>query len=406
MATKKPSLYFLTTELPWPATSGGRIKTYRLLKFLSQHYDVRLACAHGANDRNTLTELREASGIASVQVFGELRSRNALNWFMAIAQFPTLNCYRVYSKKLESVMRWGIEQAEVTIVDHLEMMEMIPENLISKVIYHSHNAEFRLWADYAKIETNPIKKWVLDWEADRVKVFERWAIKRTAFTFAAPNDQASIMDANKLDANKFRLTYHLGDESLLEKPTIDLKGNKPRVLFMGTLSWMPNKDGINWYIDHVWPQVVSKMPSAELIICGKGADSNLVNKAANTKGVSYLGFVEDLNAVMETCKAAIIPLRFGSGMKIKTLDAMYRGLPVLSSNGGIGGLDVEHDNHALICQNDEEWVQQTISVLNEESKMQAMADRARALVRDKYVYPQIFRSMLGDMQQTFPSDVS
>jgi glycosyltransferase involved in cell wall biosynthesis len=239
-----------------------------------------------------------------------------------------------------------------------------------------------------------------------VKVFERWAIKRTAFTFAAPNDQASIMDANKLDANKFRLTYHLGDESLLEKPTIDLKGNKPRVLFMGTLSWMPNKDGINWYIDHVWPQVVSKMPSAELIICGKGADSNLVNKAANTKGVSYLGFVEDLNAVMETCKAAIIPLRFGSGMKIKTLDAMYRGLPVLSSNVGIDGLDVEHDNHALICQNDEEWVQQTISVLNEESKMQAMADRARALVRDKYVYPQIFRSMLGDMQQTFPSDVS
>ena len=93
-------------------------------------------------------------------------------------------------------------------------------------------------------------------------------------------------------------------------------------------------------------------------------------------------------------------------MKIKTLDAMYRGLPVVSSNVGIDGLDVEHENHALVCQKDEEWVQQTISVLNEESKMQAMADRTRALVRDKYVYPQIFRSMLGDMQQTFPNDVS
>ncbi|GAB5539133.1 MAG: glycosyltransferase family 4 protein [Salibacteraceae bacterium] len=399
MSSSKPSLYFISTEVPWPATSGGRIKTFRFLKFLSNHYDVRLVCAYGSNQEATLTALRKASGIISVQVFGEQKPRTLLNWFMAIMQFPTFNCFRVYSKKMESIIQWGIEQSDITIVDHLEMLEMIPQRLISKIVYHSHNAEFKLWSDFAELEKNPLKKWFLEWEAERVRVFERWAIRNTKFTFAAPNDSAMIVDKSDLDPQKFRLTYHLGNEAYLTSPPINLDENKPRVFFGGTLNWMPNLDGITWFMKTIWPDVKAAIPEAELVVCGSGASKPLIDHFRRTKGVDYKGFVPDVEDVMKECRCAIVPLRFGSGMKIKTLDALYRGLPLLSTETGVEGIDLQNGIHAIVTSSENQWISSLTTLLKDPKAGSDMSLAGRSLVAAKYTYPLIFPQMLEALKQ-------
>jgi glycosyltransferase involved in cell wall biosynthesis len=394
---KKPSLLFVTTELPWPANSGGRIKTFRLVQFLSNRFEVNLVCAHGADDVESLNTLKRETGFKSVQVFGAFRKRTPFNWFMATMQFPTFNSFRVYSKRLESMLNWGIQKTEIVIIDHLEMFEMIPEKLVPKTIYHSHNAEFKLWQDYAELEKNPLKKWVLDWEADRVKLFERWVINKCKFTFAAPNDSEALINESIIEPTKFRLTYHLGNDQFLNDEAIALEANANKVFFGATLSWMPNQDGINWFLKECWPSIRKSISSAELIICGTGADQDIMTRMRQTEGVTYKGYVDDIGAEMSNCSCAIIPLRFGSGMKIKTFDAMYRGLPIVSTKIGVEGIDIKDGEQALVADSSSEFAIHVINILSNYELAHSLAIAARKLSNEHYTYERIFESMLQDL---------
>lgn len=396
--SSKPSLLFLTTELPWPADSGGRIKSYRLIKFLSGLYDVQVLCAQGSDRPKDITLLREKSGASSVQAFDNNKSRTPFNFFMAVMRFPTFNTYRMYSKSIESMMKWGIESSDVVIVDHLEMMEMVPVKLVPKVIYHSHNAEFRLWKDYAQFELNPITKLGIQLEAGRVKAFERWVIRKSKFTFVAPNDADQLKSNMDIPVEKLKKTYHLGDEAMLDLPTVDISSNDPILFFGATLSWMPNRDGLVWFIRNCWKSVREAIPNAKLNVIGRGADGPLMSLMRQTEGINYLGFVDDLAQEMSKAKIAVIPLRFGSGMKVKTLEAMYRGLPIVSTPSGVDGLDVVHGNHARIAEEALDFAQEVVSLLNDSEAAQTLANNARNHVSKEYIYPIVFESMLADMK--------
>jgi len=397
VSTKK-SLLFLTTELPWPADSGGKIKSFRLIKFLAEHYEVRVLCAYGEERPKDLAELRERSGVASVQAFNNHKPRTAFNFFMALISFPTFNAFRVYSKSIESMMKWGIESSDVVIIDHLEMMEMIPAKMVPKVIYHSHNAEFKLWEDFAQFELNPIKKLSIQLEANRVKAFERWVIRKSKFTFASPNDAVYLSDNMDVPREKLKNTLHLGDENLLKLGPVNIASNGPVLFFGATLSWMPNRDGLVWFIRNCWKYILMRVPNAELNVCGRGADGSLMSLMRQTDGIQYLGFVDDLAAEMGKAALAIVPLRFGSGMKIKTLDAMSRGLPIVSTTSGVEGLTVEHGNHVRIANNEIEFAEHIIYLLENRVEASNQALSARSLVSEYYTYPAIFKEMLDDLQ--------
>lgn len=400
----KQKLLFVTTELPWPADSGGKIKTFRLLQFLALHYDVRLLCAQGQGMDEALKELPKHTAIKSVQAFNNHRPRNVINWLEALMRFPTFNAFRVYSKAFESMLKWGVDAADVVLVDHLEMLEMIDVKKLNKVAFHSHNAEFLLWKRYAEMNGNLISKAAALLESSRIFAFERWAIKATNITFAAPNDQQAWLEQMDLPAGKLKHTFHLGDESLLELTPPNVAQNYPTVIFAGTLSWMPNVDGVRWLLRSVWPSVVQQVPDAQLHICGKGAPQSLVSEIRQCKGVEFKGFVEDLGAAMNECSAAVVPLRIGSGMKIKTLDAMYRGLPLVTTPVGCEGLELVHDQHAVIAESPAAFADGIVGILKDRSKAQSMADQGRKLAAERYTYGAVFESMLRDLQAAFPKD--
>ncbi|MDB9701699.1 glycosyltransferase family 4 protein [Salibacteraceae bacterium] len=397
MSTEKKSLLFITTELPYPANSGGRIKSSRLIQFLSEYFDVRLVCAHSLESKPDLGKIRETFGVSSVQVFDTFKPRTPFNWFMALMQFPSFGTFRVYSKKLESMMKWGIDGADVVIIDHLDMMEMINQKQIGKVYYHSHNTEHKLWEDFALLEANPIKKWIIELEANRVKRFESWVIRKSKKTFAAPNDIENLKDAAGVDSDKFHLTYHLGDESFLDQPDLALEENGHKIFYAGTLNWMPNKDGLIWFLENCWGHIRSHVSDAELNICGSGADSDLLRLIETQTGVNYMGYVEDLKPLMAASSAAIVPLRFGSGMKIKTFDALYRGIPLITTSVGVEGAALESGVHCLIADDPSAFSNSVVEMLNDRTKASGLATAGRTLVRTSYTYPIIFKQMLTNL---------
>jgi len=141
-----------------------------------------------------------------------------------------------------------------------------------------------------------------------------------------------------------------------------------------------------------------KEPSAVLNVCGGGADEDLLKLMEKTAGVNALGFVNDLESIMQKSRCAIVPLRFGSGMKIKTFDALYRGLPLTTTTIGAEGIALENKKHAHIVDEDNAFADAVISVLNDTDAATTLRDQGRSICRAIYSYPSMLQGMLEDIR--------
>ncbi len=394
--TSARTLLFLTTDLPYPPTSGGTIKSWRLLEFLSEHFEVTLVCTKGGT-RENLEQLQRKLSIP-VHGFDLHKERSALAWLSSLVSASSLNAWRNHSKEIKHLVEQLAAPYDLVFADHLEVMDLIAARFRSKTIYHSHNAEFKLWQEVASRQSSPVKKWVANLEAKRIASFEKRSIESTHMTFAAPNDQSALTSELSVPANKLALTYHLGNDQLLELPAIDVSVNEKHVFYAGTLSWEPNRDGLQWFLENVWPLVIRQEPEAVLKVCGKGADDRLLELLNSGTGVNYLGFVDDLERVMSACRVAVVPLRFGSGMKIKTFDALYRGLPLVTTPTGADGIDLEHQKHAMIADDPANFAEHIQHLLSQPEQGARMAKDGRLLVRENYTYTAMFAQMLSSIQ--------
>lgn len=395
----QPTVLFLTTELPYPADSGGRIKSFRLLEHLSKQYRVKLLCAFGSNRPDDVKGLKETLDLETIQVFDNHQKRTGLNFLKALMYHPTFNAFRIYSDELANMVKWTCESTDLVIVDHLEAIHLMPEDFKGKMIYHSHNAEFKLWEHFAQNQSSFLVKSLMNLEAKRVKKLEKYTISRSIFSFVAPNDQKEIQAHIGFKDNAFRLTYHLGNDALLNANTIDLQRNAKQVFYAGTLSWEPNRDGMAWFITSCWPTIRKKEPSAELRVCGSGADASLTHLMRMTDGVTYLGFVDDLEKEMSQASVAVVPLRFGSGMKIKTFDALYRGIPLVSTSFGAEGLEIASGKHAFIEDDASAFSECVLTLLADKPLASEMSTSGRAFMTEKYTYAKLFESMTNDLNE-------
>lgn len=393
MASKK-RLLFLTTDLPFPPSSGGTIKSFRLLEFLSQHYDVEVICTKGKSERQ-LSGLRNSIHLIDATAFDIKVERNGFTWLKSLFAAPTFNAFRNQSDELKSEVDRASKRADIILADHLEVVHLIPDEMNQKLVYHSHNAESRLWHDMADRALGALQKMSISHEAQRVAKHEQKVIERSRLTFAAPNDIEYFTTEFKVNKNKLAITYHLGRDELLELPEIDLNTNRLAVFYAGTLSWEPNSNGLKWLLRKVWPEVIAKLSDAELIVCGKGADEELNELLKTTSGVQYKGFVDDLEIEMKQCRAAVVPLLFGSGMKIKTFDALYRGLPLITTSVGAEGIEIESGKHALVADSEADFARQIANALSEDHR--EMARNGRGLMSEKYTYEKLFQEMLEKM---------
>jgi glycosyltransferase involved in cell wall biosynthesis len=201
---------------------------------------------------------------------------------------------------------------------------------------------------------------------------------------AAPEDKLSLSKHTKVSITKFEDTYHLGDDNFLLFPQIEFDATEKSIFFFGTLSWEANLDGLCWFIQNVWPLLKKAEPNIIFYIIGKNPPSRLKKLAHNSGRIRLTGFVEDLDTYMSKCRVFVNPVRFGSGIKVKMLDAFYRGVPSVSSPTGIESLDVTHGAEVFIASEPQAWVQAIRKLLNDSATWLQLSQNARRLAKEKY----------------------
>lgn len=386
-------ILLITIELPYPPTSGGRMKSWNMLKYLSQRHEVGLACPVKYGDKQ-ITKMR---GQIKLKEFIADRCeipRTPKNLIKSYLHRIPLNVYRSKSQVvLENVAKVA-DQYQIILIDHYEAFQYIPQNYRGKVVFHAHNATYLMWERFAVTGSNALMRLVARLEAERVKAYEKNVCEHADMIFAAPNDieMLSVLGVCK---DKFRETYHLGDDSQLDLPSIRFDQTRKKILYVGTLNWEANIDGLLWFIKEVWPQIVQSDPSIVLDIVGGNPDTRIVAACEPHANIHLLGFVENLEDCFKDSRVFIAPLRFGSGIKVKVLNSMCRGLPIVTTSVGVEGIDIEHMKHSMVADDALAYATAVIRLMVDKVLWETIETNSRKLIVSKYTW----KKVLGDLNQ-------
>lgn len=384
-------ILFITSQLPYPPYSGGVIKSWMLVQHWAEKYELSVVSLLKGEDPQHEENFLKKVSLHNYYSEAINKPRSGINFLRSyLSGSASLNIYRNYSSSIAKAVEEISATADIIVADHYEMGQYVPADFSGKVVLHEHNAEYIMWERLAELEKNPVKKWLISAESRRIKAAEYQYGSRADLILASPNDIKELT-AIGLPVEKFRTTYHLGDDYLLAEPQLNFAGTKCQILFIGTLTWEANIDGLEWFVTKCWPQILQKEPKATFKIVGKNPGSRLTALAERYSGISFTGFAEELEPFYLESRAFVVPLRFGSGIKVKLLNAMYRGIPVVTTPIGTEGLEVENGQHLFSTQDPGQYAQYVLQLLRDEPIWKKLSTNSRQLVGSSYTWKKLLQ---------------
>jgi len=413
----KKTLLLLTPELPYPLQSGGKVKTWNMIKAFSEYWDITLVCPLKENDEDFVDAFMANTPVEhliseSVQV-----PRTAKNLLKSYLQRKPLNVVRTSSAFLQQQVLEIMNDYDLVLVDHFETFQFLPRDFFNKdadergrdkpkpkLAYHAHNAYHQIWQRYGDTTPRFAEKVVCAIEAFRVKRYEKAICEISDLVFAAPNDIDKLKQLGCSERVKFAQTLHLGDDNNLYQPTLDIEQTKHKLCYVGFLGWEPNVQGLLWFLEQVWPSLIEVFPDLCFDIAGKAPDQRLIDAVKPLKGVQLLGFVEELETLYLESRVCICPLFFGSGIKVKVASSLARGLPVVTTYLGAEGLEVMDGEHLMIADTAEDTASSVITLLSNDVLWNRIAQNSRKLMREKYTWSSVFSTMFSALLPLYGAD--
>jgi polysaccharide biosynthesis protein PslH len=331
-------------------------------------------------DRALLDQLYvQLTEIESVFVNTDLHPKDAL---LSLLKGESYNVNRFYDAKFEKLIVATINNQPFDVV-HLESLFVLPylesirKCFNGKVVVRTHNIEHIIWQDLASVERNPIKRKYLSVLAKQLKKFEISNLKKVDGIASISGNDKDIFKQMGCAVSSTTIPYGLQVGKMLSTTH---KG----LFFMGALDWQPNIDGINWLSERV-----AKSLSCPVKIAGRNPSKEL-NLTSN---MELIGEIDDASLFMKSNGIMLVPLFSGGGIRIKILEAMSWGVPIVATNKAVEGLAVEHGKHALITDDPGQFACYANQLLEDSSLCQTLAQNAYSFVQKNYD-PQLLANKL------------
>ncbi len=188
--------------------------------------------------------------------------------------------------------------------------------------------------------------------------------KSLIWTFVCSNlDKSRAVEYIDLAAEKI-VAIPNGVDSNLTLPQ-SLPDFNHKLIFNGSLNYWPNYDAMNYFLTEIFPLILKKIPDCEILITGNNENVDIHTLPSHSGKVIFTGFVENIQSLVTSCAACVVPLRHGAGTRLKILEAMAAGTPVITTPKGAEGLEVKHGQHLLIANTPQEFANLTVQILSD-----------------------------------------
>lgn len=410
--------------LPWPLDGGGNVAVVNTLACLQQDHEFTFVCpVYGEDGIQGAEELQahlprvRVRGIdcgsgAAVKRPGQLiihKLRRMLLHCLRlllpkpsgvasapaedIPEFPFDPLPAKFVSAVMAELETGFDLVQLEFVQMLSLGASLPADIPKlfvhlqlQFVYLERRAAVRRFSGYARY----LEQMMLLQENVYLKSFDSVVV-------------FSNEDARRLQEWIPRERIHISPFPMISGAVVPDEGAaEVRLVFVGSEGHFPNLDGLEWFLTRVWPEVLSRVPGCRFRVIGRWSEDTVAR--LSTAGVEFVGFVPDLTASLKG-GVMLVPIRIGSGIRVKILDAMSHGIPVISTSIGCEGIPVTDESDILIRDDAKGFADAVVRLVQGRELRQQLAVAARHLVSTVYS-PERVRGKRNEIYQSMLSSKS
>jgi glycosyltransferase involved in cell wall biosynthesis len=381
-------ILLLTQVLPYPPDSGPKVKTWNIIKYLAKRHKVTLVSFVRGDQSEDVRHLRKyCQAVHTVpMVRGAMRDA----WYMGLsflARQPFMMLRDDRSAMRDLVARLSAEgHFDVAHADQLNMAQYAARVPGAFKILDTHNA---LWLLYKRLwETMPPgpRKWLLGRDWRLLKAYEGRMVREFDAVLAVSHeDKVALQEAagRTVDIVVIPITVDTDEVEIVER-----EAEARHILYIGTMYWPPNIDAVRWFIYQVYPLIRQQRPDVQFDVVGARPPADLLALDDGRLGINVTGYVKDPKPYQQRAAAMVVPLRAGGGMRVKILNALAEGIPIVSTTLGCEGIEMTPGHDILVGDTPEAFAAEVLRVLNDLDLGRQLAANGRQLVEEKYDYRQ------------------
>ncbi len=387
MTTHRPRLAFISPVFLFPNDAGGKIRSTNILRGLKGGaFEVLLLSpATQAQQQRWKTELDGVCDVFTAWRPAPERPR----WARAFSLLSALPFNVVADRTAAGLAAvralLGRDDIDVVVFDFVHSAVLQPAGDRPGAVCFTHNVEAEIFARHAAQAPKGIRRWLWTSQHRKMVRYEGQALRRFQRVIAVSerDAQAFLHSYGVRSAEAIPTGVDLDFFAWNAPPPMDA-AHPPTVVFLGSMDWLPNVEGVQFFITEVWPAVLAACPQARFVVVGKKPPITLQMAARGARNVEFTGFVDDVRPHVRRAHAFVIPLLVGGGTRIKAFEAMAMGCPVLSTKLGMEGLEAVPDVHFVERDGAAPMAAALVSLLEDAALRQRLSSQARRLVEDRF----------------------
>jgi len=366
-----------------PTNRGGQIRTLEMLKQLHARHEVHYIGLDNPAQPEGLQRSNEYCSRA-YPISLDAPPRRSLKFATQLAANLFSSMPLSLSRYCSSAMRDKISELraatefDCVVCDFLTPAPNFAD--MSKVVLFQHNVETMIWRRHVEQSPDPVRKTYFKIQANRMFDWERRMCRAAGRVIAvSPQDAATMQAMFAIDA----VSVPTGvDFDYFRRPpdpqrTADL-------VFVGSMDWLPNSDGVNYFVRDVLPLIWQSKQDCTLAVVGRNPSPAMLARAREDSRIQVTGTVPDVRPWLWGASVSIVPLRIGGGTRLKIYEAMAAGTATVSTSIGAEGLDIAHPANIRLADTSRNFAEECLTLLRDAAQRQSMAAHALELVTSRF----------------------
>ncbi len=382
-----------------PVDTGGKIRSFNLLRELNARSEITLLSYYGGRRdpeyENTIVDaLPHAVPVHTGAPDGSASAR-ALDYAARMLWRAPYAVSKFTSARVRSLIgEWDASRRfDVSVCDFLSASLNFPALPHTPTVLFQHNVESTLWRRQVVAERNLAKRVLYSLEAAKMERYERATVRRFEHVIAVSEADCAALAA-MTDPDRISVV-RTGVDTKMFRPAVRNGSPGPIVLFLGSMDWEPNIDGVQRFAVDVWPAIREAVPDARFQVVGRNPAASVRRLASDS--IQIIGTVPSVVDYLHRAAVVVVPLRIGGGTRLKIYEAMSAGKAVVSTTIGAEGLDVTGGRDIILADSPQAFTAAVTRVLRDAVERRRLEDEALKTV-SKYDWSAIaeqFEAMLA-----------